>query len=127
MDMKRIKTHEDLDVWKKSLDLVVKMYQLTELYPKEEKYGLVSQIRRAVISIPANIAEGSARKGNKEFIQFLQIASASANELETLLIISERLQITQEEKEIMELLLSVKRMIIGLIKYLKTKVSKSSH
>ena len=57
--------HKDLDVWKKSMDLVVKVYQITQLFPDTEKYGLTSQMRRAAVSIPSNIAEGAARKGDK--------------------------------------------------------------
>ena len=66
--------HKDLDVWKKSMDLVVKVYQITHLFPDTEKYGLTSQMRRAAISIPSNIAEGAARKGDKELMQFLYIS-----------------------------------------------------
>jgi four helix bundle protein len=75
--------HKDLDVWKRSMDLVVKVYQITKLFPDTEKYGLTSQMRRAAVSIPSNIAEGAARKGDKEFIQFLYISIGSLSELET--------------------------------------------
>lgn len=63
--------HKDLEVWKKSMDLVIEVYQITRLFPDSEKFGLTSQMRRAVVSIPSNIAEGAARKGDKELIQFL--------------------------------------------------------
>ncbi len=66
--------HKDLDVWKKSMDLVELIYSLTSQFPTDEKFGLVSQMRRAAVSIPSNIAEGAARKGDKELIQFLMIA-----------------------------------------------------
>ncbi|MFV8360212.1 four helix bundle protein [Flavobacterium sp. LS1P3] len=75
--------HKDLDVWKRSMDLVVKVYQITKLFPDTEKYGLSSQMRRAAVSIPSNITEGAARKGDKEFIQFLYISIGSLSELET--------------------------------------------
>jgi four helix bundle protein len=75
--------HKDLDVWKRSMDLVVKVYQITKLFPDTEKYGLTSQMRRAAVSIPSNITEGAARKGDKEFIQFLYISIGSLSELET--------------------------------------------
>ena len=65
-----MKNHMDLDVWKKSMNLVERIYKLSSQFPKEEIYGLTSQIRRASVSIPSNIAEGSARNSNKEFIQF---------------------------------------------------------
>jgi len=66
-----IKTHKDLDVWKDSIELVVKIYQLVSNFPKEERFGLIDQMKRAAISIPSNIAEGAARNSQKEFLQFL--------------------------------------------------------
>ena len=77
-----MKTHKDLDVWKDSIELVVKTYQITKGFPKEELYGLTSQIRRAAVSVPANISEESARNYTKEFIRFLRIAQASLSEFE---------------------------------------------
>ena len=87
-----IKTHKDLDVWKKSIDFVTKIYKTTNSYPKSELYGLVSQIRRAAVSIPSNITEGAVRKSKVEFRQFLYIALSSAAEIETQLIISKNLR-----------------------------------
>jgi four helix bundle protein len=75
--------HKDLDVWKKSMNLVVLIYDITSKFPSDERFGLTSQMRRAAVSIPSNIAEGAARKGDKEFIQFLMIALGSLSELET--------------------------------------------
>ena len=69
-----MKGHKDLDVWKQSVVLVEDIYMLTKNFPSDEKYGLSSQIKRAVVSVPNNIAEGAGRKGDKEFIQFLYIA-----------------------------------------------------
>lgn len=86
-----MKTHKDLIVWQKAIDLVVEIYKLTTLFPSEEKFGLVSQIRRSAVSVPANIAEGYARRNKKENAQFLNIAFASAVELETHIIISKKL------------------------------------
>ena len=74
-------THKDLDIWKKGIDLVENAYKLTAHFPKEEIYGLVTQIRRVAISIPNNIAEGAARNSTKEMIQFLYIALGSLSEL----------------------------------------------
>ena len=82
--------HKDLIVWQKSLDLADAVYVLTRSFPKEEIYGLISQMRRCAVSIPSNIAEGSGRKTKKEFVRFLAIAYGSALELETQLLLSQR-------------------------------------
>jgi len=86
-----INSYKDLTVWQKSIELVVEIYKLSELFPKSEMYGLASQMRRAAVSIPANIAEGFARKHRKEYSQFIRIAYASGAELETHLEIAKRL------------------------------------
>lgn len=75
--------HRKLDVWKKSMELVREIYQITYAFPKTEEYGLSSQMRRAAVSVASNLAEGAARKGNKEFKQFLNIAQGSLSELVT--------------------------------------------
>jgi len=84
--------HKNLLVWQKAMDLVEEVYMLTRLLPKDEHYGLVSQLRRAVVSIPSNIAEGNARKSKKEYIHFLSIARGSKSEVETQLEICLRLK-----------------------------------
>ena len=89
-------TYKDLIVWKKSIELVIEIYELTSKFPKEEIFGLTSQIRRATISIPSNIAEGKMRGGNNELKRFLLIAFASGAELETQLIISKKLPKTSK-------------------------------
>ena len=86
-----IKTHKDLDVWKLSIQLVKDIYQLSSKFPSEEKFGLVAQIRRAVVSIPSNIPEGEARNSDKDYIRFLYISLGSLSEIETQLIIAEEL------------------------------------
>jgi four helix bundle protein len=86
-----MKTYKDLIVWQKSIELVIEIYKLTNNFPKEEIYGLTSQIKRAAVSIPSNIAEGKMRGGSIEFKRFLFIAFASGAELETQIIISKRL------------------------------------
>lgn len=118
-----IKTHKDLDVWKKSVSLVTLIYEMTKGFPKDELYGLTNQIRRSAVSIPSNIAEGSARKGNKEFAQFLYISLGSLSELETQLIIATNLKYISSEKSeiIMNDLNDIRRMLVGLIKYVKTR------
>lgn len=113
-----IKTHKDLDVWKKSMDLVMDVYRHTQVFPKEEIYGLTSQIRRAVISIPSNIAEGASRNSKKEFSQYLYIALGSASELETQILIADRLGYVQESQKLLEKMEAIKMMLNGLIRHL---------
>ena len=115
-----IRTHKDLDVWKDSIELVTKIYQLVSNFPKEERFGLVDQIKRAAISIPSNIAEGAARNSQKEFLQFLYIALGSIAELETQLIISKKLGFLNDEG-IFEDLEKIKSKLLGLIRYLRKK------
>lgn len=83
-----IKTHKDLDVWNKAMAFAEKIYHLTKNFPKEEQFGLTSQIRRSAISIASNIAEGAARNSEKEFIQFLYVAMGSLSEIETQLLLA---------------------------------------
>jgi four helix bundle protein len=113
--------HKDLDVWNKSIDLVLAVYKLTEAFPKTEVYGLVNQLRRSAVSIPSNIAEGAARSSDKEFIQFLYISLGSLSELETQIIISQKLGYMTNESELPNHILTIKKMTLGLIKYLKNK------
>ena len=116
-----VRTHKDLDVWKKSIDFVTQLYKVTDVFPKEEIYGLTNQLRRAAVSIPSNIAEGAARKSNKEFIQFLHIALGSTVEIETQLIISKNLKFMNDELflELDKERNDIGRMLFGLIKYRK--------
>src|SRR3989344_2642604 len=116
-------SYQELLVWQKEIELVIEVYRLTKLYPKEELYGITSQTRRAVVSMPSNIAEGYARKHRPEYIQFARIAFGSGAELETLLTIAKRLQfVPKEEFEKSEALLGeVMRMLNGLINSLVAK------
>ena len=91
MDTNIIHSYKDLIVWQKGLDLVAAIYNFTKDFPKEETFGLSSQIKRAAVSIPANIAEGRYRGTRKDFLQFVRIAYASGAELETELLIAEKL------------------------------------
>lgn len=88
---------KELKIWNKAIDLTVKVYEATENFPKEEKYGLTSQIRRSAVSVPSNISEGAGRNTKGEFKQFLGIASGSACELQTQLIISSRLNLIDQK------------------------------
>ena len=91
-----VESYRELIVWQRGMDLAVACYQLTKAFPKEELYGMTSQIRRASSSIPANIAEGYGREHRNEYIRFLQIAQGSLKELETHLILSARVTLTTE-------------------------------
>ena len=118
-----MKSHKDLDVWKEAIELARTVYLVTQDYPKEEMFGLVSQMRRAAVSIASNIAEGAARQGNKEFLQFLYIAIGSASELDTQIEISKTASMGDKEKlsEVQESVNRVARMIQGLIRSIKQK------
>ena len=109
-------SYKDLIVWQKSIKLVLEVYKLTNTFPKSELYGLTSQIRRAAVSIPSNIAEGFHRKNKKENAQFISIAFASGAELETQLLLAKELKFTPEEEfvEIDNLLDEIMRMLNSL-------------
>ena len=109
-----------MDVWKLAMDLVVNVYEITSKFPVEERFGLTQQMRRAAVSIPSNIAEGAARKSSNEFIQFLHVSLGSLAELETQLIISERLGYLGNKDNQSELCNRVRQMLLGLIRYKKT-------
>jgi four helix bundle protein len=113
-------THKELEVWKLGIDLVEKIYQLTKVFPKEEIYGLTAQIRRSGISIPSNIAEGAARRNTKEYVQFLYISLGSLSELETQLIISQRLTFLKSDS-IFEEVEKLRRKLLNFIKYISTR------
>jgi four helix bundle protein len=91
------RAHKKLDVWKESVALAVEIYHLTEAFPKAELYGLTSQMRRAAVSVPSNIAEGAGRSSSKEFLQFLVIARGSLSELDTQLEISRQLSYLSDD------------------------------
>jgi four helix bundle protein len=108
-----------MDVWKLSMDLVINVYEITSKFPIEERFGLTQQMRRAAVSIPSNISEGAARKSPNEFIQFLHVSLGSLAELDTQLIISERLGYLRIEENQSELCDRVRQMLLGLIRYKK--------
>jgi len=112
---------KELKVWQLSRFLVKEVYELTSTFPASEKYGLISQIRRCVVSIPTNIAEGSGRNTDKDFSHFLNISLGSAYELETLLILSSDVNIISEEQleSLSPKISEIQKMTFGLIKTLR--------
>ena len=125
----QINSYRDLKVWQAGIELVVTCYQLTQTFPDSERFGLISQIRRAAVSVPANIAEGKGRNQLGEYVHHLGIANGSLMELETHIIIAARLgyithsdfeQLTTQSNE-------VGRMLNGLIAKLKRTQAEASH
>ena len=103
-----------------SMDLVEMVYNLTKTFPKEEQYGLTSQMRRSAVSIPSNIAEGAARKGNKEYVQFLYIALGSLSELETQILIVDRLNYCEDKNDTLKFVEKTRMKLLNFIRYFKT-------
>ncbi len=116
-----MKNFKELLIWKKGIELVKQVYKLVLLFPKEEKFGLTSQITRAAVSIPANIAEGSSRDSDKDYARFLQIALGSSFEVQTYLIIAREMNLVgSEELDKVETLLEEEiKMIHGFLRTLK--------
>lgn len=112
-----VRSYKDLIVWQKSMDLVEMIYQVTKAFPKEELYGLTNQLRRAAISIPSNIAEGHARSSTAEFIRFLSIARGSLAEVETRLLIAQRLGYLSDDQlaPVLSLQIEINKMTNGLM------------
>lgn len=123
--MKQNASYKDLLVWQKSVDLTERIYRLTEQFPDNEKFGLISQMRRASCSIASNIAEGKGRGSRKDFLQFLRIALGSVYELETQLIICQRLGlgINEDRESSLGATNEVARMLQGLISSLTSRTS----
>ena len=119
-----MQNYHNLDVWQKAHLLAVNVYKSTGTFPKDELYGLTSQIRRAAVSIPSNVAEGCSREGKAEFGQFLKIALGSANETEYQLLLAHDLKFINDEsyEKLNEQVDHVRRMLISLIK--KSRESK---
>ena len=116
------KPHKKLDVWNLSMNLAVDIYKTSEVFPREERYGLTDQVRRSATSIPSNIAEGAARQTTKEFIQFLHVAQGSLSELDTMLELSRRLEFltTAAWKSLDENMERIDKMLSGLIRHQKS-------
>ena len=120
-----METHKDLRVWQQSIEMVTSIYLMTQSFPKEEMFGLVSQLRRASVSVPSNIAEGYARGTDKEKLHFLRISSGSMSEVETQLLLSLNLGYIDQEKynELSEIVTSVWKQLNSLISSIKKRLT----
>jgi len=116
------KTHKDLEIWQRGIDFVSRVYEMTKRYPRDEEYGLKAQMRRAAVSYPSNIAEGAARSSKREYIQFLYIALGSLSEVETQLLIAEKLGYVKPTDLLSEAT-ALRRMTLNLIRYMKQEES----
>ena len=116
-----MRPHQKLEAWSKAIELVTEVYRSTEHFPKEERYGLTGQIRRAAVSIPANLAEGAGRYSQKEFAYFLSNSQGSASELETELIIANKLGYLDEATfaRLVAQLERIGRLITGLARHVR--------
>lgn len=121
MEKGSVKPHKRLDVWNKAIDLIVDIYRLSGTFPKTEVYGLTGQMRRAAVSVASNIGEGAGRQTKKEFINFLHMAQGSLSELDTQLVIANRLEYLSVGScdEIEDRIETISKMLTGLIKSLK--------
>ncbi|MEJ2535411.1 MAG: four helix bundle protein [Gammaproteobacteria bacterium] len=120
MTLGQLRTHQDLKAWRRSIDFVEDVYRLTDRFPERERFGLTSQLRRAAVSVPSNIAEGAARGTRSEFLRFLNIARSSLSEARTQLIIADRLGYLNSAKVEFESLDECFRMLNGLIRRLQS-------
>jgi len=113
---------KNLKVWQKSVDLAVKIYKVTAEFPTSEKFGMTSQMRRACVSVPSNIAEGTAKSSSKSFSNSLEISLGESFELETQMIIAERVNLISEDiaQELESNISEIQRMIIGFKSSLAT-------
>ena len=116
----------ELKVWQKSIEFSVEIYKITAFFPSEEKFGLISQLRRSAVSIPSNIAEGSSRTSNKEFFHFLSISIGSAYESETQMIIANKLKyVNDADFEVLERKVTeIQKMLNAFSEIIKNKFSK---
>ena len=123
----KVRDYKDLDVWNRSMDLVVDVYDVVKSFPQEEQYSLVSQIKRSAISIPSNISEGASRNSKKELVQFFYIALGSASELETQLLISKKLGYLTNLDNLFSEITIIRKMLNSLISSLKRKISDTNN
>jgi len=122
-----MRPHERLEVWRMAVEFTVSVYKATGSFPRDERFGLTSQVRRAAVSVAANIAEGAGRNSPREFAYFLSNAQGSASELATELLIAHRLLYLKREQyeRLMQTLDSIGRMIVGLSRNVRAKAAKA--
>ncbi len=121
----KIASYKNLIVWQKAIEFVTVIYNTTKLFPSDEKFNLITQINRAVISVPVNIAEGYGRESSKNYLQFLRISRGSILELETLLLISKNLNYLpiEDYEKLTENLNEISKLLQGLIKSIQNKIA----
>ena len=119
-----VRRHHELQVWKESMDLVEEIYRMSGAFPREEVYGLASQMGRAAVSVPSNLAEGAARQSDKEFLQFLIIARGSLSELETQIMIAGKLGYVKPVDSVLQHIDRIFGLLGGLIRSLKQREHK---
>lgn len=123
----KVRDYKDLDVWNRSMDLVVDVYDVVKSFPQEEQYSLVSQIKRSAISIPSNISEEALRNSKKELVRFFYIALGSASKLETQLLISKRLGYSTNLDNLFSEITIIRKMLNSLVSSLKRKISDTNN
>ena len=116
-----IRSYEDLRVWQEGIALCETVYRLTRSFPKDERFGLTSQLRRASVSVPSNIAEGWGRGSRADYIRFLRIARGSLYEVRTQLIISQRVGLTSDASDALQSIDALRKMLVGLIRSLEAR------
>jgi len=116
-----VKTHKDLDVWKKAMELAKTIYAITRAFPRSEMLGLTSQMRRAAVSVPSNIAEGSCRGTDPDFIRFLYISLGSLAELETQVMLASSLEYIKPDSEILSEINNIRPLLLGLLRHVKER------
>lgn len=115
-------THKDLDIWKKSITLAENIYKISTALPSDEKFGLMSQIKRSAVSVSSNIAEGAARQSTKEYIRFLYYSLGSLSELETQLILIKNIFHLKQVDPLLTDIDNLRPQILNFVKYLKSKI-----
>jgi four helix bundle protein len=118
-------THKNLKLWQDSMEFVVEIYKIAKSLPDDEKFGLNSQIKRAAVSIPSNIAEGAARNSTKEYLRFLYICSGSISEIETQLILLKKLKYANTD-HLLDKLIEIRKMLYAFIKYLNSNENRQN-